>query len=113
MSSTLPQLGRRFRLSRVICFQTPSGPAQTSGGCEYDCRITADCFWSLERESERSPHPSAPMVSAPLHRVVTLPPARSSVATATEPSRFSENKTLCADDHVSQFGEALMPGVTS
>src|SRR6476660_698650 len=107
-----PQAGFRPALREVICFHFPIAPAQTSGGCARDWRMTAAEAPSEEREIAM-PDPLAVSCSGVWVIVSMLPLGTCTVATPLSPSTSSPKRTLsplCI--HVSQLAEAFMPGVT-
>jgi hypothetical protein len=67
------------------------GPAQTSGGCAKDARITAEVLPSRANDKLTSPAPAV-MTSSPVQSVVILESAGSTVATPLMPSTFSPNR---------------------
>src|SRR5262245_52359425 len=81
-----PQLGLVLALARVICFQAPTGPAQTSGGCWNECRITALVLPSPLSDRLGNPgQPLAVTISGPAQSAVILPVDTSSVARPLSP----------------------------
>src|SRR5262245_57926360 len=108
-----PQLALVSRLACVICFQAPIGPAHTSGGCWKELRITAQALPSALSATLGSPgQPAAVTISGPVHSVVILPLATSSVARPLSPPTCSPKRiSFDPGSHDSEAAEAFMSGV--
>src|SRR5262249_20894694 len=103
--------GRRAALPRVICFQPPTGPAQTSGGCVKEWRTRAQVFRSCARDRPNAP-PSAAMVWGSVQSVRTLLRDGAMVATALAPSAWAVNRMSPDGSQANQLADAFKPGVT-
>src|SRR5215468_6119145 len=105
-----PQDGLTPALRCVTCFQSPTGPAQISGGALNELRATAEDFAS--RETERL-GPQRPAESASLLRQSwrTCALAGSSEATAESPPRYSAKRILPSAVQENQLAEPFRSGV--
>src|SRR5215469_8919426 len=106
-----PQSGRTSLFTWVTWSQLPIAPAQISGGCDAEWRMTADIVPSALTEAS-NPQPPALITSALLQSCVTLPEPSSTVPRPASPSMCSANRILSGDSQLSQLGEAAIPGVT-
>src|SRR4029077_998619 len=105
-----PHAGLASLLRCVICFQSPVGPAQTSGGAVKELRIRAEDFASAATE-RLAPRPSTVMLSLPRQSVSAVELAGSSCAIAVSASAYSVKRILPSWVQASQLAEALRLGV--
>src|SRR5579884_388334 len=105
-----PQAGLRLAFFDVICFHCPIGPAQTSGGCDNDWRMTDDMLPSAESETA-VPQPFAVNSPAKCASVLTLPLLISTVATPLSPSTSSPKSILSLPVQARVVAEAFISGV--
>src|ERR1700684_840870 len=105
-----PHAGLRLAFFEVICFHWPIGPAQTSGGCASDWRITADVLPSDASEIA-VPHPVALSCPGSCASVSILPLLTSTVATPASPSTSSPKKILPGEFQIRVLAEAFISGV--
>src|SRR5580692_3289609 len=103
-----PQAGRVPSFTPVTCFHSPIGPAQISGGCVDELRITAEDWRSAVRETVGPPSASVEMTSGPVHATESLPLGKSTLETPSRPSTFSVNRILLGDSQSSHEGEAAI-----
>src|SRR5256885_1442820 len=118
-----PHMGWRSLLRLVTCFHLPTGPAQTSGGSENDCPMTAErrpwagTVFAASEALATSTSPPIVMACGPFHSVVTaaLLPAdlRLTVARPSRPSICSAKRISSGLIHSSQVGVAWIRGGTS
>src|ERR1700749_3396675 len=104
-----PHEGLSAAFLEVICFHWPIGPAQTSGGCANDWRMTAEFLPSDEIETA-VPHPVALICPGSCASVSTLPLLRSTVAIPASPSTSSPNMILSVLFQISVAAEAFISG---
>src|SRR5229473_785120 len=97
----------------VICFHSPIAPAQSSGGALNEWRTTAAVFPSAATESTKLNISPEEMDSPDLQRFSTRPVGGSTVAILLSPPAYcAKRMRLPSGVHVSQLGEAFIPGVT-
>src|SRR5215469_6411111 len=106
-----PHSGLRLALRAVICFQSPIGPDQTSGGRLNDWRTMELVLPSLASDTA-TPQPFAVISSSPFHSVSSFLVDTSTLASPEPPSIHSPKRILPSRVQVSQLAEAFISGVT-
>src|SRR6201987_3376380 len=105
-----PHSGLRLAFTCVICFQSPTGPAQTSGALEKVSRTTAVVVPSLATDTYGTNSPCA-RVSGPFHTGV-IAPVSVRRATNVSPASIPVMRIPCElGSHVSEVAVDLESGV--
>src|SRR5436309_13940405 len=106
-----PHAGFRFAFTEEICFQLPSGPAQTSGGWLNDCRMTAVVL-SSDAIEPCEPELLA-VIASPLFQSVSTAPVLIFTDAIPQPPSIDSPKSSFwpPEPHFNQLAEAFMPGV--
>src|ERR1700757_3262073 len=105
-----PHSGLRLAFTWVICFQSPTGPAHTSGGLENVSRTTAVVVPSLATDTYGTNSLWA-RVSGPFQTGV-IAPVSVSRATNVSPSSIPETRIPCdLGSHVSEVAVDFESGV--
>src|SRR5579884_3024226 len=105
-----PHRRRDLSLRCVTCFQSPTGPAQTSGGRSKEWWVRAQVLPSRLKETAGT-SPCAEIVSLPVQSIRTSPEVGSSEANPLPPSTCPANTRRDKDSQVSELGDAFRSGV--
>src|SRR5882724_3503083 len=105
-----PQADLTPTLRCVSCFQSPSGPDQSSGGELRLVRTMAEVLPSLATESV-GPQPPALIRSGPRQSCSALRVPGSRRAMAESPPAYSAKRIFPCLVQVNQLGEVLLLGV--